>query len=902
MNAPQQFQHEMLLANAGSGKTFALTTRIIRLLLAGVPADRIAALTFTRKSAGEFLDELLVRLAKAASDDKKLRELATATAQPDLSPSDCSRLLRHIVEHFGRLGLGTIDSFFARIARQFPLESGLPEDFAIADTASLASARERALAASFSRSTRDNEGLTAMIEQCRQISRRQGERDVFGTLLRQIESLHQRYLETPPGCVWGDAHAIWAEPPFAGATDLGTAIDHFQQAVLSAKPDLTDEALENLHDGLDALRALDPGQAWSLEVQKFVEQKLSSAPKNNHIRFAPKKADGWVELTADVQATRQRLLHSLYADALQQILERSQGLYQFVREYESVYADLVRGAGLISFADITTLLAERADDAHTLDALDWRSQVAYRIDQRFDHWLLDEFQDTSRTQWTILRAFIEEVVMDEAARRSFFYVGDTKQAIYGWRGGEAELFREIFDYYDSIEEAPPLTDSWRSTQPVIDLVNQVFGQVEIVADELKLPEATVAKWQLGWNEHHVAEPIRGRKGYATWRAVENDPESEHPAQHEAVLQILEEVDPLSHGIECAVLLRKNDDVAELAAFLQARSIPVAVEGKANPCTDNLLGSAVLAALRAVAHPDDSLAAAIARGLPCAPAWGIKDLDTFRERSLQSIAENGFAQTIQYWIDLAALKAGSHAPMPPHNDTAIPPQTTSSSSHPSSLIPHPSSFIPHPSSLTPHPSSFIPHPSSFIPHPSSLPPHPSPEPFLQERAETLLATAEAFDAKSAHGEGIDAFIAHIESLEIQEAESTDAIRIMTVHQAKGLGFDMVIVGGLDKPGRSGSADELVLGPDKQAPHWGLLMPRKDIAEQDPLLRSLNERITAEAKTNELCGAYVALTRPKQALYVLSDALDEKSKASHFGKHLQLTLEEYWQAGDPNWYQT
>ena len=72
MSLPVSFNHEMLVANAGSGKTFALTTRIIRLLLAGVSMDRIAALTFTRKSAGEFLDELLVRLSEAASDRKKL--------------------------------------------------------------------------------------------------------------------------------------------------------------------------------------------------------------------------------------------------------------------------------------------------------------------------------------------------------------------------------------------------------------------------------------------------------------------------------------------------------------------------------------------------------------------------------------------------------------------------------------------------------------------------------------------------------------------------------------------------------------------------------------------------------------------------------------------------------------
>ena len=85
VSLPVSFNHEMLVANAGSGKTFALTTRIIRLLLAGVSMDRIAALTFTRKSAGEFLDELLVRLAEAASD-RKLAALAEACDELELSP------------------------------------------------------------------------------------------------------------------------------------------------------------------------------------------------------------------------------------------------------------------------------------------------------------------------------------------------------------------------------------------------------------------------------------------------------------------------------------------------------------------------------------------------------------------------------------------------------------------------------------------------------------------------------------------------------------------------------------------------------------------------------------------------------------------------------------------------
>ena len=853
----------MLVANAGSGKTFALTTRIIRLLLAGVSMDRIAALTFTRKSAGEFLDELLVRLAEAASDRKKLAALAEACGKPELSAADCCILLRHIIDHFGRLGLSTIDSFFARIARQFPLESGLPEEFAIADSASLASARERALAMSFALGAKGDQGITSMIEQCQQISRKRGERNVFAMLLDQITALHQRFLETPEGCTWGDSAAIWNKqpPPFLAAVEIGSAIDNFIHEASLSNPDLSAEALANLEAGLEAMRELNPGQAWSKEIQKFVNQKLISEPKNNHIRFSLKKADGWVELTPRLRSCRKILADTLFADALQQILARAKGLYAFVQLYESAYAKLVRSAGLISFADITTLLAERASDGDQADALDWRSQVAYRIDQNFDHWLLDEFQDTSRVQWTILRTFIEEVLMDDDAQRSLFYVGDTKQAIYGWRGGDAELFREIFDYYENIQEGDALTNSWRSTEPVIKMVNSVFGSMDAIAGVLKLPEATLDRWRAGWNKHEVAQAIREVSGYAALYFASEDLEEDILPQHAKVRRIIEEVDPLNRDIECAVLLRQNKDAAELAAYLQSSGIAVALEGKSNPCIDNPLGSAVLAALRAVAHPSDSLSSAIARGLPCATAWGLNDLNNFRKQTLQSIAEYGYANTLQTWIELAGFNKASQITSPTtsvsvaNNDASI---TTSEKPH-------------------------------------------ADESFLQNRSEAILAAAENFDAANNASAGIDAFIAAVESTEVQEAEATGAIRIMTIHQAKGLGFDMVIVSGLDKNSPSRIADELVLGPEGNDPQWGMLLPRKDIAEADPVLRRQTDRLKAESRTNELCSAYVALTRAKRALYVISDELAETSKATHFGRHLQLSLGEGWSQGDVRWFE-
>ena len=95
--------------------------------------------------------------------------------------------------------------------------------------------------------------------------------------------------------------------------------------------------------------------------------------------------------------------------------------------------------------------------------------------------------------------------------------------------------------------------------------------------------------------------------------------------------------------------------------------------------------------------------------------------------------------------------------------------------------------------------------------------------------------------------------------------------------KGLGFEMVIVCGLD--GSTPNHDhELALGPDKRTPEWGLLLPPKVIAERDPTCRTTSNPCQAEARTSELCGAYSRLTRAKRALYVLSDTLQPKTTST------------------------
>ena len=118
--------HVMILASAGSGKTYALTNRFVRLLALGAKPERIVALTFTRKAAGEFFDEILNKLARASREPGYAATLAGEIGVPALGAGDFLKMLRAVTEAMHRLRLGTLDSFFSSIAACFPMELGLP--------------------------------------------------------------------------------------------------------------------------------------------------------------------------------------------------------------------------------------------------------------------------------------------------------------------------------------------------------------------------------------------------------------------------------------------------------------------------------------------------------------------------------------------------------------------------------------------------------------------------------------------------------------------------------------------------------------------------------------------------------------------------------------------------------
>ena len=124
----RRFEHLLIRASAGTGKTFRLSNRYVELIDADQRLPEILAVTFTRKAAGEILDRIIERVAVAALDADAARELARFVGDGNLDSTRCRALLAAMVRNLHRLNVGTLDSFFIRLAQCFSLAEGVLQD------------------------------------------------------------------------------------------------------------------------------------------------------------------------------------------------------------------------------------------------------------------------------------------------------------------------------------------------------------------------------------------------------------------------------------------------------------------------------------------------------------------------------------------------------------------------------------------------------------------------------------------------------------------------------------------------------------------------------------------------------------------------------------------------------
>ncbi len=143
--------NSMILASAGTGKTFALSNRYIRLLLDGAHPRSILATTFTRKAAGEILDRIVLRLAQAAASPTIAAVTAKELEATDTTQEQFGETLRSLIQNLNNLQVETLDAFFFKIAQAFSLDMGMTPGWQIADNTQVSALTNRAIRSSLTR-------------------------------------------------------------------------------------------------------------------------------------------------------------------------------------------------------------------------------------------------------------------------------------------------------------------------------------------------------------------------------------------------------------------------------------------------------------------------------------------------------------------------------------------------------------------------------------------------------------------------------------------------------------------------------------------------------------------------------------------------------------------------------
>lgn len=602
-------QNIAIAASAGSGKTYQLTNRFITLLHLAEQPERIIALTFTRNAAGEFFNRIIGKLSNAAASPDAAAQLSRELG----IEADAARyhaLLRLVVRSMHRLNLQTLDSFFFRIVSAFALELGLTGNLQLLDASSEPRLRRAVCDALVHRRGELDEELTEFWQAFKQATHGQQTRSVETTVSQFIENLYGLYLEAPDPALWGQESAIWQDPDASPLNGDPQAEIDWSQLAAQLRDAAEDESALTMRQRGFILKA-------AIHTEEYPAKEKTNTLLNNTLNDLPECRKGnrfvklgspkLVELSAPLHAALLACAEAIFAHHLRRALQNTRGVHRILQAYHQNYDRIVRRPGRLSFADLTRLLSPSPDEAGALLAPAdpaARLLLEFRLDSRFDHWLFDEFQDTSRPQWAVVQNLIDEIVQDESGQRSLFYVGDTKQCLYLWRGGDDRLFHEIQQHYHPAIQSKRLATSWRSAPAVLHAVNTAFDDPAALA--ARLSPAVAERWSKAWETHQAAPDNAELKGYA---CVLQASEAENCTEWERTRDLLLSLKPLQNKISVGCLVRQNKDATALADYLRAEipGLPIQTGSATRPATDNAASATLLQFLRLAAHPGDALA-------------------------------------------------------------------------------------------------------------------------------------------------------------------------------------------------------------------------------------------------------------------------------------------------------
>ncbi|WP_343069912.1 double-strand break repair helicase AddA [Jannaschia sp. Os4] len=838
-------------ANAGSGKTRVLTDRVAWLLLDGTPPDRILCLTYTKAAAGEMQNRLFQRLGEwAMLDDDALRAalLGLGVRRGTVETEELRRartLFARAIETPGGLKIQTIHAFCAGLLRRFPLEAGVSPAFREMDDLAGAAMRTAML----DRIAEDAPDAMAALAAHAADARI----DSFAAeAVRHAEALAHGADEAAMRAFLGidDAAEAAAVPDAADMALLATLRPHAEAA--------TTKAMQAFAFKLAALAAAPEETRFDLLADAIMVQDRSKPSSTVVGAKALKEADGGAHHDAllDLAARVQARVDRQRADAN---LARMRALHGFAPGFLAHVAEEKARRGWLDFDDqirlARRLLCEDPGVAQ------W---VLHKLDGGIDHVLVDEAQDTSPKQWRLVQALISEfgagLGAREDLRRTLFVVGDRKQSIFSFQGADPDAFDAMRHGIGAALEGGPaplrdhaLLHSFRSAPAVLRLVDAVAAETpgvgappEHIAFAETLP-GRVDLWPPFEDEEGVeqdwGDPVDARA-----------PDAGVPRLARAVAarihKMLADGEPVvekgaARAIEpgdILILTRSRGPLFHaIIAEIKRLELPLAGADRV-ALSDEVAVQDLLAALRVAATPEDDLSLAEVLRSPLADVDEDALFRLAHPRETRPLGE-GRAWRAPLWRAL--------------RDSDAHPRETA-------MI---RDLMDHADFLRPYEMLQ----RILIRHDGMRRLIGRLGEEAREGIEVLLQQALAFEQLEVPS--LTGFLEWLSAAqpEVKRQSGSGAIRIMTVHGAKGLEAPVVILP--DTHGRWNNTQDDLAAAEDGTVVW---MPPK--AEMSPALAVIDEarRARTEAERDRLL--YVALTRAAQWLIVAMAGTPPKRAAT------------------------
>jgi ATP-dependent helicase/nuclease subunit A len=472
-------RHNVVLeASAGTGKTTVLVFRYLNLLRGGVDPSNILAITFTRKAAAEMRDRIVRELKRAAAT----------------SAQDRSRW-NELRDRLSDIAISTIDAFCLSLLREFPLEADLEPGFTMADETEvprlIEEALDRALRICLVRA-REDEELALVLAQLGLNRARAGlthlldRRLVAWGVLNRFLANGPEYLHVHDACA--DAMQRLQEALLGLPRGLGP----FLEDGPSRHPRFRVLARDLL--ALPTLSSAEPAVVRGvMERVRHHFLTLSGTPRTPAGTLLPYRK----EHCADPAAWKR------HRDAIAAVAPLvKNALDTFARDLNVVLARGVRKMFAIALNEYHRTLEERSvlDFSDVLEhalvllrQMDEFAQSRFRLEARYHHVLVDEFQDTSRAQWELVSLLIRAwgqgsgLAAEAPLPPSIFVVGDRKQSIYRFRDAEVTVLREAGEFIGALRPDGPapgrsITHSFRALPSLLSFSNDLFVAVEKAAE------------------------------------------------------------------------------------------------------------------------------------------------------------------------------------------------------------------------------------------------------------------------------------------------------------------------------------------------------------------------------------------------------------------------------------